>query len=175
MYLMYGIGFAFYLSKFPESRWPGKFDIWFHSHQWWHVFVVSRAEREREREKAEKGREKRQEKKREKRERERDITTTATTTTTTTVQLLITNANSVTYVFRRWVHTFTTRTVCVFINCGTPTVANAQSLCSYRWAQRFSFMKTKRIEKKRNQTKCNKEMDSKQFCAEVCTIEFLFR
>lgn len=39
MYLMFGIGLVFYLTKFPERWWPGKFDFWFHSHQWWHVFV----------------------------------------------------------------------------------------------------------------------------------------
>lgn len=39
MLLSYAIGFFFYSTRFPESRFPGKFDIWFHSHQWWHVLV----------------------------------------------------------------------------------------------------------------------------------------
>lgn len=43
LYIMYGLyllGVFFYMSKFPESRFPGKFDIWFNSHQWWHLLVV---------------------------------------------------------------------------------------------------------------------------------------
>jgi adiponectin receptor len=43
LYIMYGlytIGVLFYMSKFPESRFPGQFDIWFNSHQWWHLLVV---------------------------------------------------------------------------------------------------------------------------------------
>ncbi|KAK6512365.1 hypothetical protein TWF481_001253 [Arthrobotrys musiformis] len=38
--LLLAIGAAFYGTRFPESRWPGKFDIWFSSHQIFHVFVV---------------------------------------------------------------------------------------------------------------------------------------
>ncbi|EPS45444.1 hypothetical protein H072_563 [Dactylellina haptotyla CBS 200.50] len=33
-------GTVFYGTRFPESKWPGKFDIWFSSHQIFHVFVV---------------------------------------------------------------------------------------------------------------------------------------
>jgi adiponectin receptor len=43
LYIMYGLytlGVFFYMSKFPESRFPGKFDIWLNSHQWWHLLVV---------------------------------------------------------------------------------------------------------------------------------------
>jgi adiponectin receptor len=43
LYVMYGlyvVGVTFYISKFPESRFPGKFDIWLNSHQWWHLLVV---------------------------------------------------------------------------------------------------------------------------------------
>jgi len=36
----YALGFFFYRSRFPECRWPGRFDIWFHSHQLWHLCVV---------------------------------------------------------------------------------------------------------------------------------------
>jgi len=39
MYAMFGIGLLFYVSKFPECYWPGRFDIWFHSHQLWHILV----------------------------------------------------------------------------------------------------------------------------------------
>jgi adiponectin receptor len=38
--LVYGIGAFFFISRVPESIWPGKFDIWFSSHQFFHVFVV---------------------------------------------------------------------------------------------------------------------------------------
>jgi adiponectin receptor len=38
--LMYGIGVFFFISRVPESIWPGRFDIWFSSHQFFHVFVV---------------------------------------------------------------------------------------------------------------------------------------
>ena len=36
---IFSIGFVAYATRFPERLAPGKFDIWFHSHQWWHVFV----------------------------------------------------------------------------------------------------------------------------------------
>eukprot|EP01118_Nematostelium_gracile_P009741 TRINITY_DN3284_c0_g1_i1.p1 TRINITY_DN3284_c0_g1~~TRINITY_DN3284_c0_g1_i1.p1 ORF type:complete len:307 (-),score=26.46 TRINITY_DN3284_c0_g1_i1:99-1019(-) len=39
-YLWYVIGLAFYITRFPENIWPGRFDIWFHSHQWWHVILI---------------------------------------------------------------------------------------------------------------------------------------
>jgi adiponectin receptor len=38
--LIYGIGAFFFATRFPESRWPGKFDIFFSSHQIFHVLVV---------------------------------------------------------------------------------------------------------------------------------------
>ncbi|KAJ3083557.1 Adiponectin receptor protein 2 [Rhizoclosmatium hyalinum] len=37
----YLIGVVFYVSRFPESVWPGKFDLWFASHQIWHSLVVA--------------------------------------------------------------------------------------------------------------------------------------
>lgn len=37
---LYAAGAVFYITKFPESKYPGKFDIWFSSHQLWHTFVV---------------------------------------------------------------------------------------------------------------------------------------
>jgi adiponectin receptor len=39
-FLLFGVGFFFYVSKLPERWYPGKFDIAFQSHQIWHVFVV---------------------------------------------------------------------------------------------------------------------------------------
>eukprot|EP00735_Rhodelphis_limneticus_P003854 TRINITY_DN15383_c0_g1::TRINITY_DN15383_c0_g1_i1::g.22729::m.22729 TRINITY_DN15383_c0_g1::TRINITY_DN15383_c0_g1_i1::g.22729 ORF type:complete len:304 (-),score=41.27,sp/Q86V24/ADR2_HUMAN/31.50/7e-26,HlyIII/PF03006.15/1.1e-37,Tom5/PF10642.4/2.4e+03,Tom5/PF10642.4/0.68,YrhC/PF14143.1/0.37,YrhC/PF14143.1/2.1e+03 TRINITY_DN15383_c0_g1_i1:25-936(-) len=43
--LMFGfaaptIGAFVYLSRCPERLKPGWFDIWFHSHQWWHVWAA---------------------------------------------------------------------------------------------------------------------------------------
>lgn len=38
--LVYGLGAFFFVTRIPESIWPGKFDIWFASHQIFHVFVV---------------------------------------------------------------------------------------------------------------------------------------
>jgi hypothetical protein len=37
------IGFVFYKSHWPERAWPtsGRFDLWAHSHQWWHAAVVA--------------------------------------------------------------------------------------------------------------------------------------
>jgi adiponectin receptor len=43
MFFCYGVGAAFYVTKWPESRWPGRFDLFGHSHQIWHVFVFSAA------------------------------------------------------------------------------------------------------------------------------------
>ena len=40
MWACFGCGFAWYLSLWPECSCPGKYDYWFHSHQFWHVFVV---------------------------------------------------------------------------------------------------------------------------------------
>jgi channel protein (hemolysin III family) len=33
----FGLGVWFYASKFPEKKWPGQFDVWFHSHTNWHI------------------------------------------------------------------------------------------------------------------------------------------
>ncbi|KIW85526.1 hypothetical protein Z517_00918 [Fonsecaea pedrosoi CBS 271.37] len=38
--LVYGIGAFFFVTRIPESIWPGAFDIWFSSHQFFHVLVV---------------------------------------------------------------------------------------------------------------------------------------
>lgn len=38
--IVYGLGAFFFVTRIPESIWPGKFDIWFASHQIFHVFVV---------------------------------------------------------------------------------------------------------------------------------------
>eukprot|EP01102_Stenamoeba_stenopodia_P015677 TRINITY_DN536_c0_g1_i1.p1 TRINITY_DN536_c0_g1~~TRINITY_DN536_c0_g1_i1.p1 ORF type:complete len:512 (-),score=100.12 TRINITY_DN536_c0_g1_i1:310-1845(-) len=38
--ILYLIGTAFFVTRIPERFFPGKFDIWFHSHQWWHIMVV---------------------------------------------------------------------------------------------------------------------------------------
>jgi len=39
MLCFYGLGFVFYYSRFPESCSPGKYDLWLHSHQFWHICV----------------------------------------------------------------------------------------------------------------------------------------
>ena len=43
MGVVYATGAAFLICKFPESRWPGRFDYWLNSHQIWHMFVVAAA------------------------------------------------------------------------------------------------------------------------------------
>ncbi|EME27573.1 uncharacterized protein Gasu_48680 [Galdieria sulphuraria] len=40
MWLVYGLGFLFYVTKWPEIRHTGKFDIWGHSHQLWHLCTI---------------------------------------------------------------------------------------------------------------------------------------
>ena len=35
------IGAAFFVSRWPEKRWPGRYDYWLHSHQWWHVATTA--------------------------------------------------------------------------------------------------------------------------------------
>ncbi|KAJ3206207.1 hypothetical protein HDU67_008309 [Dinochytrium kinnereticum] len=40
---MYIMGAVLYASRIPERWFPGKFDIWFHSHQLFHVLVVGAA------------------------------------------------------------------------------------------------------------------------------------
>jgi len=41
MYFCYACGVFSYVFVFPERYFPGRFNIWFHSHQLWHIFVVS--------------------------------------------------------------------------------------------------------------------------------------
>lgn len=43
MFVFYGLGFFFFVTKFPESRWPGKFCIVGASHQLWHLCVLAAA------------------------------------------------------------------------------------------------------------------------------------
>lgn len=43
MAFLYIAGAAIYAARIPECIWPGKFDIWFQSHQIFHVFVVAAA------------------------------------------------------------------------------------------------------------------------------------
>ncbi|KAK7194045.1 adiponectin receptor protein 1 [Novymonas esmeraldas] len=43
MVLLYGIGVIFYVTQFPECRYPGHFDCWLSSHQLWHFFVSTAA------------------------------------------------------------------------------------------------------------------------------------
>lgn len=38
--LCYIIGLIFYAFNWPERAWPGRFDIFFHAHQIWHVAIV---------------------------------------------------------------------------------------------------------------------------------------
>ena len=40
MAVSYNVGALIYAVRFPEKIWPGKFDIWLHSHQIFHIFVV---------------------------------------------------------------------------------------------------------------------------------------
>lgn len=40
MYICYGGGVIVYLTKVPEKWYPGRYDIWFQSHQLWHVLVL---------------------------------------------------------------------------------------------------------------------------------------
>ena len=37
--LWYCVGFTIMYKRFPERFYPGMFDIWFHSHQLWHICV----------------------------------------------------------------------------------------------------------------------------------------
>lgn len=39
MVLLYCGGLVFYVTQFPESKFPGHFDFWLSSHQIWHFFV----------------------------------------------------------------------------------------------------------------------------------------
>ena len=40
MLSLYGTGFVFYVSHFPERWWPKQFDVWLASHQFWHCFIL---------------------------------------------------------------------------------------------------------------------------------------
>eukprot|EP00933_Yihiella_yeosuensis_P077504 TRINITY_DN88012_c0_g1_i1.p1 TRINITY_DN88012_c0_g1~~TRINITY_DN88012_c0_g1_i1.p1 ORF type:complete len:360 (+),score=36.63 TRINITY_DN88012_c0_g1_i1:95-1174(+) len=40
MFGCYGVGACFYMKRWPESRWPGRFDLFGQSHQIWHIFVL---------------------------------------------------------------------------------------------------------------------------------------
>ncbi|XP_078484727.1 progestin and adipoQ receptor family member 3-like [Ciona intestinalis] len=40
LYAILGVALSFYLSKFPERYFPGRFNYIGHSHNWWHVFVA---------------------------------------------------------------------------------------------------------------------------------------
>ncbi len=41
MLLLYLVGFCFYVSHWPERQWPRQFDVFFSSHQWWHLLIVA--------------------------------------------------------------------------------------------------------------------------------------
>ncbi|KAG7387169.1 Adiponectin receptor protein 2 [Phytophthora boehmeriae] len=43
MGLLYTSGAIIYATKFPERFYPGRFDLWFSSHQLWHICVVAAA------------------------------------------------------------------------------------------------------------------------------------
>lgn len=43
MFLFYGLGTVVYVTRVPERWFPGRFDLWLHSHQLWHMFVVCAA------------------------------------------------------------------------------------------------------------------------------------
>lgn len=40
MLALYGSGFGFYVSHFPERVWERRFDVWLSSHQFWHCFIL---------------------------------------------------------------------------------------------------------------------------------------
>jgi len=37
MFFFYGTGFIVFYTHFPECLFPGRFDLFFASHQWWHI------------------------------------------------------------------------------------------------------------------------------------------
>ena len=41
--VVYGFGAMIFATRFPESKWPGRFDMYGTSHQIFHVFVVGAA------------------------------------------------------------------------------------------------------------------------------------
>jgi len=40
---IYAVGAALFATRFPEKKWPGRFDVWGTSHQLFHVLVVAAA------------------------------------------------------------------------------------------------------------------------------------
>lgn len=40
---MYIFGAVLYAVRWPERKWPGQFDVWGHSHQIFHIFVLGAA------------------------------------------------------------------------------------------------------------------------------------
>jgi len=40
MFGFFAVGFAVFRFKFPESVWPGRFDLWVSSHQIWHILIA---------------------------------------------------------------------------------------------------------------------------------------
>eukprot|EP00658_Telonema_sp_P-2_P028568 TRINITY_DN21870_c0_g1_i18.p1 TRINITY_DN21870_c0_g1~~TRINITY_DN21870_c0_g1_i18.p1 ORF type:complete len:261 (+),score=35.80 TRINITY_DN21870_c0_g1_i18:56-838(+) len=34
------VGFGIFVTRIPEVCFPGRFDIWLHSHAWWHIFTT---------------------------------------------------------------------------------------------------------------------------------------
>ncbi|CBZ26412.1 conserved hypothetical protein [Leishmania mexicana MHOM/GT/2001/U1103] len=43
MLVTYCVGIVIYIFKVPERWYPGRFDVWLHSHQLWHFFVLCAA------------------------------------------------------------------------------------------------------------------------------------
>lgn len=43
MLAWYALGAFFYFTRLPERAWPGRFDVWGHSHTLWHLCVVAAA------------------------------------------------------------------------------------------------------------------------------------
>ncbi len=37
----YVVGAMVYLFQIPERWWPGTFDLWFSSHQIWHLMIIA--------------------------------------------------------------------------------------------------------------------------------------
>ena len=35
------MGLLLWLRRAPECWWPGRFDLWGHSHSWWHAAIVA--------------------------------------------------------------------------------------------------------------------------------------
>jgi len=43
MMACYGAGASIFIAQWPECWWPGRFDIFGHSHQIWHILVLGAA------------------------------------------------------------------------------------------------------------------------------------